>query len=267
MTQYPKCINCNSTKFNIVIDSNDYKILGCKGCSLGVTYPAPVLPDYAAMDFHSKDNDANDTMLTTFEQLPHDWKVLLKKQIGIINSNFEPSIKVLEIGCGEGILLNELQKEGYSNVTGIEPSKFAAARAAKRGLHVLNDMFENLDLKREYDLVILSHVLEHMPDPKKFISDLSKILKPSGGVLLTQTNYKGLFPSLKKANWYAWVPEQHYWHFTPKSLDLMFSEFTSQQTTYCSLVHPINFLYKFTFKVSKIIPSLQDQTISLYKLK
>jgi hypothetical protein len=33
-----------------------------------------------------------------------------------------------------------------------------------------------------------------------------------------QTNYRGWVPRLYPRRWYAWMPQQHFWHFTPNSL-------------------------------------------------
>jgi 2-polyprenyl-3-methyl-5-hydroxy-6-metoxy-1,4-benzoquinol methylase len=261
------CVACGSTKFQDYLNLSTHIIRVCKECSLGITYPAPEQPDYANMDFHSKEKEDNIDNLITIDSLPLDWQKALKAQVYITKSHFLLDANILEIGCGEGILLSLLKEQGFKNLTGIEPSTSAAKRAAKRDLHIINNMFDEVMFDDKFDLIILSHVLEHVPNLLEFIEKLEDILKNNGGILLAQTNYKGIIPTVLKQKWYAWVPEQHYWHFTYKSLSKTFEKFNLRPVTveYCSLVHPFNSLYKLTYQLSKLFPSNQDQFLSLYK--
>ena len=87
-----------------------------------------------------------------------------------------------------------------------------------RGLDIKNEYFSSAASERKYDLIIMSHVFEHIEKLNDFLKDLSRSLNNNGAIMFTQTNYKGLLPRLQKEKWYAWVAEQHYWHFTLKGL-------------------------------------------------
>jgi SAM-dependent methyltransferase len=259
------CMLCGSDKLSIILKASDYRIVECKECKIAFTDPAPSLPDYEAMDFHSKDDIANVEHLTSVEDLPYDWKRLINQQLEIISTHFFKDAAILEIGCGEGILLDTLQKNGFTNIEGVEPSKTAALRAKKKGLTINNTYFDSSTATKKYDLVMMAHVFEHIENPYKLLEQVQQVLNESGYIMLTQTNYKGLLPRLQKRNWYAWVPDQHYWHFTPESLNIMFKklDFTVSELNYCSLVHPHTKLYK----LAKLIPSWRDQFILLAKRK
>jgi 2-polyprenyl-3-methyl-5-hydroxy-6-metoxy-1,4-benzoquinol methylase len=237
----------------------------CKICLIGFTHPGPTLPEYKKMDFHSDalNSDINEPQKLTIVNLPYDWARLIKIQISMVVRNLEEGSEILEIGCGEGLLISELEKCGYK-VTGIEPSSSASRRAQNKGLNVINGLFPEVALKNKYDLIILSQVLEHISNLDGILNELRKII-PSGYLLLTQTNFKGLIPTIKKGNWYAWVPEQHFWHFTLNGLSNYLSKrnFEKVEYKYSSLVHPHNVLYWIsTFK-----GSWMDQFTSLYRIK
>ncbi|MFN9959624.1 MAG: hypothetical protein ACK55I_41590, partial [bacterium] len=53
---------------------------------------------------------------------------------------------------------------------------------------------------------------------EKKINELKNRLHPNGFLLLTQTNFRGFMPTILKQNWYAWVPEEHFTHFSLKGL-------------------------------------------------
>ncbi len=159
--------------------------------------------------------------------------------------------------------MEALRTNGFKNIEGFEPSKTATARARKRNLEITNEYFSNSMAKTKYDLIIMSHVFEHIEKLDYFLNDLSKSLNKSGSIMFTQTNYKGIMPMVQKQNWYAWVPEQHFWHFTLKGLTKLMQKnnFHLLTHSYSSLVHPNNFLYK----ISLLKESFKDQFISIYK--
>ena len=85
---------------------------------------------------------------------------------------------VLDVGCGDGALLSELSRRGFGGtLTGLELSAAAVTIArARPGI----DRVEQFDGARvpagagEYDLGILSHVLEHVPDPAALLGEVAR---------------------------------------------------------------------------------------------
>lgn len=257
------CPFCEGSSTKLILKETTFKIFECKNCGIASTHPAPSIPDYASMDFHSKANAANEDQLTSIKDLPIDWQNLIEKQIELIKIYFHKDSNILEIGCGEGILLDELFKHGFQNVEGIEPSRYAAIRGEKKELKIINAFFDPDKVTKKYDLVIMSHVFEHIEQPVGFLENISTILNPKGSIMLTQTNYKGLIPRWQKEKWYAWVPEQHFWHFTIPGLSKFMGtkNYHLIDSAYLSLVHPHDFIYK----ISKLKKQWIDQFIALYQ--
>ena len=86
---------------------------------------------------------------------------------------------VVEIGCGDGALLAELAARGVSPVLdGFELSPPAAEIARERGVARRVEVFDGLDVPAEdgaYDLAILSHVLEHVPEPMTLLREAARL--------------------------------------------------------------------------------------------
>ncbi len=253
------CLFCGNTSFRTLIATENLGILVCNQCKIAKTHPAPELPDYEEMDFHAHTAVED---LVTIESLPKDWQKSIRTEVEMVKNNVPAGSNVLEIGCGDGLLINELQKSDF-NCFGIEPSHTATKRAVNKGLNVIQGYFPKTSFDCKMDVVILTHVFEHIENPIDFIEAVKAILNPGGYMLFAQTNYLGLIPKLQKENWYAWVPQHHYWHFTLQGLSSFMTAQSFELSTkeYVSLVHPDNFRYK----LSKVIPKLADQFIALYK--
>ena len=249
------CPLCNENIIKVEVLSNDkWSIFCCPVCTNAWTFPCPSTIEYSDENFHGEKKK---------EDLPWQWKKSLNMQEMLIKKYLDTNKKILEIGCGSGFLIKDLQNYGY-NVFGVEPSIQAVELARNKGLDVTCDIFPGKLLKdKKFDLIIMSHVLEHIKDTNEIINEVKKHLNPGGLFLLIQTNYKGIVPRLKKDNWYAWVPDQHNWHFTPKGLAKLLEkeEFKILKTEYSTIVHGdiISF-------ICMIIPRAGDQFHLLARL-
>lgn len=241
------CPFCNSEKNRKIVTTPTWSIVACSNCTNAWTNPAPSAPDYSQEDFHSQFD---------YHKLPWQWRKSLDMQVKLIKKHLKKDGHILEIGCGQGLLLKLLKKESY-NVTGLEPSIAASSTARSSGLNVITGEFpQDIPTNTEYDLIIMSHVLEHLENPLEVIKEIRKITKKDGKLLLIQTNYKGLVPKRYKEKWYAWVPEHHFWHFSPEGLQLILKKqgYHTLQNEYSSLVHGSLISY-----LPLIIPKTGDQ--------
>jgi 2-polyprenyl-3-methyl-5-hydroxy-6-metoxy-1,4-benzoquinol methylase len=96
----------------------------------------------------------------------------------------------LDIGCSSGLLLERFKEAYHCRLAGIEPGEAHRARACEKGLQVfasLEELEGQTDVK--FDLVSMSHVLEHLPDPVGYLTHLRQTrLDPSGWILLEVPN-------------------------------------------------------------------------------
>ena len=92
---------------------------------------------------------------------------------------------LLEIGCGNGFMLLEAVEQGYTSVTGVEPSADAVARAdpSIRGKIVCDIMRPGLFAPNSFDAIAMFQTFDHIPDPNALLDECISVLKP-GGVLL-----------------------------------------------------------------------------------
>lgn len=95
--------------------------------------------------------------------------------------NMSAGSRILDVGCGSGILLRTLRDNGFYSLLGVDPF-VPKSKSDGFGLRVLK--MELCDLEGSYDLIMLHHVFEHVPDPAETLSQLRRLLAPSGRIML-----------------------------------------------------------------------------------
>jgi 2-polyprenyl-3-methyl-5-hydroxy-6-metoxy-1,4-benzoquinol methylase len=94
----------------------------------------------------------------------------------------DPQSRILDCGCGTGGFLAHLKEMGYAHAEGIDPSPACVRAARQRGaLCEEEDAFsQNPAYKGRFDMIVLSHVLEHIFDARGALENLKTMLAPGG---------------------------------------------------------------------------------------
>ena len=87
---------------------------------------------------------------------------------------------IIDIGCGNGQLLLELQKIGLSDLNGLDPSEKCVSDLKGKGINGITSSIFSVSTSKKYDCAILSGVLEHIYDVRKIMETMKQLLKHSG---------------------------------------------------------------------------------------
>jgi SAM-dependent methyltransferase len=101
---------------------------------------------------------------------------------------------LLEIGCGNGFMLEEALAQGYTKVRGVEPSlKAIEAAAPAIKTHIVPDIMRpGLFEPGEFDTVCLFQVFDHLPDPGALLDDVRSVMTTGGALLCFNHNVSAL---------------------------------------------------------------------------
>ncbi len=163
----------------------------CTACGVGSVRPLPSAAQIA--DFYQLDSYYTHGAAHVAEVAPSLVDRLLVRLAwafdrgshfdgAAVGSLLPPGARVVDLGCGDGRLLRELGPAGY-DVTGVDPDPAARALGAERGLCILEGTAEDLPSSLEpggFDLVVMSHSLEHCVDPDRAIRNAWALLAPGG---------------------------------------------------------------------------------------
>ncbi|MCX7181043.1 MAG: class I SAM-dependent methyltransferase, partial [Proteobacteria bacterium] len=131
---------------------------------------------------------------------------------------WHPEGTLLEIGCGNGDRLALLRDLGWT-VSGIEPDAGAAQLASAKGLNVLSATLQPGALPAaSFDAILMSHVIEHVPDPQETISECHRLLRPGGVLVMLTPNTESLGHRWFGRNWLHLDPPRHLYVFNSRNL-------------------------------------------------
>ena len=126
--------------------------------------------------------------------------------------------RLLEIGCGSGQMLRDMRERGW-DVTGIDVDPVAVTLARSHGLDVREGSLPSQSFEENsFDIVTMSHVIEHLHDPRAILSGCLRILRPGGRLVLVTPNTGALSLRLFGPNWMHLDPPRHLHLFNRKGL-------------------------------------------------
>lgn len=143
--------------------------------------------------------------------------------VDAIAATLKPGASILDIGCGDGEKLAAFRRHGFT-VLGVDPDPGSRAFVASQGLLALDGTAEAPPAElagHRFDLVIMSHALEHCIDPARALATMRDLMAPDGIGYVEVPNAAALhFERFRQCSEMFDAP-RHLWFFTPDALSRM----------------------------------------------
>jgi 2-polyprenyl-3-methyl-5-hydroxy-6-metoxy-1,4-benzoquinol methylase len=125
----------------------------------------------------------------------------------------------LDIGCGSGYLLSEVQNSGFI-AHGIEPGGWGQIAVVRKGLQIVQGFLTNDTFAQRFDVVSATDVIEHIPDPVEFLKLMAGYVVSGGYIIISIPFADSLEAKLMGARWDMVEPPTHCQFFSMQSLKL-----------------------------------------------
>ena len=168
--------------------SNNASWVICKNCGL-VTNNSTTSKEVLLNTFKEESNQKFDG--GAFDR----YLGLAEERVKFAMPYLKKGMKGLEIGCGVGTFMNEIQKEDIL-MFGVEPEQVSAHIGRSNNLNIANCYFEDFKSIQTFDAIFLWNVLEHFEDINKTLEKVYSILKPNGKVFIIVPNIKRPYAKL-----------------------------------------------------------------------
>lgn len=135
-----------------------------------------------------------------------------------IESSLDGSRSFLDVGCATGMLIEWMKNRGWTE-KGVEVCRPAVDFGRnERGVDIFAATLEEAALESaSFDVVHCSHLIEHLNDPRSFLGEVARILKPDGYLAVTTPNIAGFQAKLFRDAWRSLIPD-HLYLFSLKTL-------------------------------------------------
>jgi 2-polyprenyl-3-methyl-5-hydroxy-6-metoxy-1,4-benzoquinol methylase len=231
ITKTVSCNICNSDDYTVMFPSGKaqiHNIVKCNVCNL--IYANPQTDNVGGVEdvylkFSKGTTDADfEEALKDFTPEKNQYMrkqfLQLKDYNKIIDFVDKPGKGIfLEIGSFAGIFLNEAKKKGWQ-VLGIEPLLLPAYYSEKLGVKVMRTYFDkDTDIADEsIDVIVATHVIEHVSDPSEFVSKAHQVLTKGGKLILETPTYDSFVFKLLKHRERSVKCSGHIYFFTKETL-------------------------------------------------
>ncbi len=145
-------------------------------------------------------------------------KIMFRYKAKLIN-RYTRGKKLLDYGSGIGNFGMYMKNLNY-DVSLLEPNNKASTYAKSQGLEVHRFIEELHDVK-QFNLISLWHVLEHLKEPEKILLDFDKLLMDEGKIFIAVPNLKSYDARFYQSYWAALDVPRHLWHFTTPGIKTM----------------------------------------------
>jgi len=194
------CSICANTKLALMYEHvkdhykivrQEYQFWRCENCASAILQPFPSPEEISSFyppNYVFKVNERKKGARWLLDRL--QWRLFYRpiydqKVKSLMETTRLRSGRILDVGCGSGILLHLLANEGF-DVAGVEVSAEDVRYAEETfGIKVVPGTLKQAAFPdASFDAVTLYNVLEHVPDPFETLCEVARILKPGGWVAL-----------------------------------------------------------------------------------
>jgi len=218
------CALCDGERFVPSLSCDGFSYVRCAKCGLVQINPQPVA--------ESVKSRYGDNYLAY--ELENEENFLTLQKLGLADAGFyglerelmerkdhsQDRPRVLDVGCATGALLAFLRERGWQ-ATGAEISPSAEYARDKRGLDIRSMSVEDCRFPAGFfDVVLASHLIEHLNNPRAFLREVGRILCPGGHFILTTPNIDGFQARIFGNRWRAAIFD-HLYLFSVRTLRAM----------------------------------------------
>lgn len=217
------CPACGAEDSKPKFEKNSIRYVTCRVCDTIYVNPRPS-PNVLEWFYRGSPNYAywNNVVFPASETARHQ-KIFVPRVDQMLELCRKYSIEtksILEVGAGFGTFCSEVKARNvFARVVAVEPTPDLAESCRKRGLEILEQPIEQIELDHTalFDVVASFEVIEHLFAPVDFVKHTTRLLKPGGLLVLTCPNGQGFdVETLGTAS--TTVDHEHLNYFNPSSL-------------------------------------------------
>lgn len=230
----PACILCHSPgevdtfPAKLLSLPKPYHILICKECKLRWLSPRPTKEAYKLI-YQGDHYFIKGAVPENYRDVAEERRPLFQYRLSKIKKNIGHAVSLLDVGAATGDFV-ALASEMKFTADGIELSEWARHEAFQRhGIHLRTECLSDIP-DRQYGVVHMNHVLEHLVDPIKDLMEIKRVLDDNGMLVIEVPNQfenivelRHRFLRKDNSRPFSLYSIHHPFFYTPRSLKSLLS--------------------------------------------
>jgi 2-polyprenyl-3-methyl-5-hydroxy-6-metoxy-1,4-benzoquinol methylase len=255
-----RCALCNSRSHSILFSNlygmgRSFEIVKCNKC--GLVFRLPKLSEEEMNELYTRGYYQRKSIFPLVKGFfPRLRSLVCDLRFQKIYNILEKKARILDVGCGTGELLTVFERKGYE-CYGLDTSEdaFELAKAnlgRKACTHIFNRELRECHFPNSsFDLILLSHVIEHLPNPSKELKEIHRILADDGILFISTPNSESFEFKIAKQEWYGLDFLVHPYLYSPKTITMLLKK---NEFSIISISYPFSsYAFSLFFSLKKKI--------------
>lgn len=261
------CLVCNAKQFEPIYNSTLLKCAACGFVTANMEVDAQLLQQTYTENYFKGEE---------YVDYLRDKEILqtnFKKRLRYIYKKADKSTitNCLEIGCAYGFFAEVINAE-------LHPKSYVGYDVVKEAIdYGKNELKQNLicgdyleaKVNEPCSDIFMWDVIEHLPNPEKFIEKAASELKPGGRIYITTGDIERLVPRMQKAKWRMIHPPSHLHYFSKNTLSKLLSKYGLKtiDVSYPPVYRSVRLIYYSLFMLRKKYPRFVEKIYNLIPAK
>ena len=253
------CLVCAANEFERIYNN---RLLRCVSCGF-VTANIDITSETVKQTY--TENYFNGEEYVDYLRDKEILQINFKKRLHSIYKHIDKTsiTDVMEIGCAYGffaeVITNDIKNLNYVGYDIVPEAIEYGSKQLKQNV-VLGNYLE-IQIDKKVSDVFMWDVIEHLPDPEKFIEKAGKELKSGGHIYITTGDIERFVPRIQKAKWRMIHPPSHLHYFSKRTLSKLLEKngFKIIDVSYPAVYRSIRLIYYSLFMLRKKYPRFVEK--------
>lgn len=243
------CVACGASAWAPRFTKGGWDFARCRRCGLTSLLPVPTETELA----RHHEASYRDGRYATFAAADDARRAVAAQRFALVRAH-APDGPWLDVGCSTGALLACVAAAGIP-AEGVEVSPAAVAAARARGLTVHETSIEAFTPRERYAVVTAFDVVEHLPDPARFLASAATWLRPDGVLGLTLPDDASWPARLMGRHWFYYTAPDHVHYFDARTIRRLLDRSGFGDVRTRSITKPLPLGYAGT-QLAALVPPL-----------
>lgn len=209
------CLVCNGDNIHVLHGYERHDLVKCADC--GFVFMKKIPTNQELEDYYSV------YAYETEKEIPEPTRISLESLLDSFEK-YRQNNRILDVGCGEGWILELAMKKGWQ-AYGTEFSSKAIEICEKKGIKMYSGVLQSEKIReKDFDVIVSSETIEHINNPREELANIHQLLRKGGIFYITTPNFNSYLRRMMKDKYAIIKYPEHLSYYTTTTLNKLLKE-------------------------------------------